>query len=622
MHGLISRLVAQHSVETCEAALVSAFLHDAGLRVRRNRALVGLLEAAPGDTSVAMSLIRSERRLDLDDLVFAFEALIPASERRNHGTVFTPRPIAEYLAERTITANTTSILDPSCGCGALLMAAARRAAAITGRSLAEVATEHLHGVDLRADNIRRARLLLGLMCLHAGEDTPDAGTHLAVGNSLTFEYAAAFPRMQAAGGFSAIVGNPPYVRFQDLDDATRRQLSAWPGGADGNPNLYFAFFPLGRSLLAPTGRLAYISPNSFFHLRSARGLRTWLGDTGFVHEVIDFGDTLVFDALAYTAITICAPTPARTVTYRTESDPERLADHRSGEPVAARDLTPTRWRFRTGTSGRLLERLESAAALTIGDVADIRGGIATLRDRLFFVDGAGDHEQIRRLHDGREYLIERATTRACVRISDFPDANSLAGNTRRVIYPYRLGADGRPQIIAESELHDQYPGAYEYLCAIRPQLAERDRGAKRYPAWYAYGRSQGLIPPGPALLYPLYGREPRFLPDATPKRLICNGQALTVRADAPDGWSLALLGALLHRSPVLRFIMANTANKIAGGYWTYSRVLISAVPLPTLTADEASALLGASEQDRPVFICDAYRLSVAERTLVLAADDA
>lgn len=317
MHGLISRLVAQHSVETCEAALVSAFLHDAGLRVRRNRALVGLLEAAPGDTLVAMSLIRSERCLELDDLVFAFEALIPASERRNHGTVFTPRPIAEYLAERTITANTTSILDPACGCGALLMAAARRAAAITGRSLAEVATDNLHGVDLRADNIRRARLLLGLMCLHAGEDTPDAGTHLAVGNSLTFEYAAAFPRMQAAGGFSAIVGNPPYVRFQDLDDATRRQLSAWPGGADGNPNLYFAFFPLGRSLLAPTGRLAYISPNSFFHLRSARGLRTWLGDTGFVHEVIDFGDTLVFDALAYTAITICAPTPARTVTYRT-----------------------------------------------------------------------------------------------------------------------------------------------------------------------------------------------------------------------------------------------------------------------------------------------------------------
>lgn len=613
MRALVSSLTANHSLATCEAAFVEAFIVEAKLHVGRNIALMELRDTAPDDTAEATCVIRQARRVSFEDLIVGFELLIPADERRRDGAVFTPRPIADYLALRTVDADTSSILDPSCGCGALLLSAARRAAVVTDRGLADIATHMLHGVDLRAANVRRARILLGLLCADAGVDAPDAGAGLRVANSLTFPYEDAFPDVADAGGFDAILGNPPYVRFQDMDAATREQLAAWPGGGSGNPNLYFAFFPLGYRLLAPSGRLAYISPNSFFHLRSARGLREWFNATGFIGEVIDFRETLVFEALAYTAITICRRDGAGYVTYRVETNPARLADVEHGEQVDADDLTTERWRFRVGPTGRLLNRLETRATVRVGDIATVRGGVATLRDRLFFVDAPDGADVLAREHEGRTYRIERAATRPCVRVSDFTDAEALAGNTRRIIYPYAPNTAGRPQVLPEVELRERFPGAYAYLCAIRPELERRDRGTKVYPAWFAYGRSQGLVATGPALLAPLYGRDPRFLKETTPERLFCNGQALVMRNDAPTPWSLELLGAFLHRSPVVAFIMTNTANKISGGYWQYSRTLMGALPLPALTDDEAAAILGADDESRPGLIQGAYRLSPAER---------
>ena len=50
---------------------------------------------------------------------------VPATAQKLRGAYYTPRPIADFLAQWAIHPATTSILEPSCGDGSLLEAAAK-----------------------------------------------------------------------------------------------------------------------------------------------------------------------------------------------------------------------------------------------------------------------------------------------------------------------------------------------------------------------------------------------------------------------------------------------------------------------------------------------------------------
>jgi hypothetical protein len=62
---------------------------------------------------------------------------------------------------------------------------------------------------------------------------------------------------------------------------------------------------------------------------------------------------------------------------------------------------------------------------------------------------------------------------------------------RSVLYPYR--PDG--SLWTEPEFRAANPRTYAYLESNRALLAARDKGAKQYEAWYAFGRRQGLARP-------------------------------------------------------------------------------------------------------------------------------
>jgi len=71
-----------------------------------------------------------------------------------------------------------------------------------------------------------------------------------------------------------VVGNPPYVKFQDLTDVNRIYLQKhWTTVEGGTFNLYFAFFELGYKLLKVNGKLGYITPNNYFTSLSGEALR-------------------------------------------------------------------------------------------------------------------------------------------------------------------------------------------------------------------------------------------------------------------------------------------------------------------------------------------------------------
>lgn len=92
--------------------------------------------------------------------------------------------------------------------------------------------------------------------------------------------------------FATVIGNPPYVRYQDIPPATRKRLCL--DHFDGRSNLYLFFIEKCLRHLAPGGELIFITPRDFLKATSAVGLNRLLYAAGSITDFIDLGDARVF----------------------------------------------------------------------------------------------------------------------------------------------------------------------------------------------------------------------------------------------------------------------------------------------------------------------------------------
>lgn len=92
--------------------------------------------------------------------------------------------------------------------------------------------------------------------------------------------------------FDCVIGNPPYVRYQDIQVETKRLLDG--GMFDGRSNLYLFFIQKCVEHLRPGGELIFITPRDFIKLTAAKNLNAWLFEQGTVTDFIETGDTAIF----------------------------------------------------------------------------------------------------------------------------------------------------------------------------------------------------------------------------------------------------------------------------------------------------------------------------------------
>ncbi|MBE2258980.1 MAG: class I SAM-dependent methyltransferase [Rhodobacteraceae bacterium] len=93
--------------------------------------------------------------------------------------------------------------------------------------------------------------------------------------------------------FATIIGNPPYVRYQDIAATTR--ASHRRSVLDGRANLYLLFIEKCLRHLAPGGELVFITPRDFLKATSAVPLNRLLYAAGTITDFVDLGDSRLFD---------------------------------------------------------------------------------------------------------------------------------------------------------------------------------------------------------------------------------------------------------------------------------------------------------------------------------------
>jgi len=98
------------------------------------------------------------------------------------------------------------------------------------------------------------------------------------------------------GGFDAVIGNPPYIRIQGLQEDSPEQVpylkSKYESAKDGNIDIYVMFLEKALQIMNRTGLHGYILPHKFFQADFGENIRSLLAKEKSIRRVCGFISSL------------------------------------------------------------------------------------------------------------------------------------------------------------------------------------------------------------------------------------------------------------------------------------------------------------------------------------------
>ena len=423
-------------------------------------------------------------------------------------------------------------------------------------------------------------------------------------------------RLRSDAGFDAVIGNPPYVRIQELGRDVAAHCRARYATAYGSFDVYVPFIERGLMLLRGEGRLGFIVPSTFRKLDYGQRLRALLARERAVETIVDFGHAQIFEgATNYTCILILdrGGVPALTFTgvKGTSAEVRRAVASRElpdAEHYATTELGSDPWLL-VGHEERAIIDTMLQAGPRLGDkdvTRQIFQGLITGADPIYILEDGGlrDGRRVVVDRDGREVELEPDLLRP---LASGSDVERYALRTLRslLLFPYRR-RDGRMQLLSEDELR-ALPRTWDYLQRHEAELRARERGNMDHDGWWAFGRTQSLD-----------------LHDHAKLGVAATVQRLEIAADPAGaayfhnvrvngilprdgGVELFALLAILNSRPV-DFAFRRGAAPLQNGFFTANKQFISWLPIPEPSPSELGQhgkrlyeLANAVERERSAF---------------------
>ena len=193
------------------------------------------------------------------------------------GGYYTPDKISEFITDWAVQASADTVLEPSCGDGSFLNAITHRLK-ILGATRQEV-KKNVIGVEL--DSVE-------------AEKAAQYGTTVVCKDFFSYFREVVDDKKK----FDAIVGNPPFIRYQNFNEEYREIAFTLMNKYGFKPNrltnIWLPFLLLSCNALKPNGRLGMVIPAELFQVDYAAEARQFL--SGFFDRltIITFKQ-LVFD---------------------------------------------------------------------------------------------------------------------------------------------------------------------------------------------------------------------------------------------------------------------------------------------------------------------------------------
>ena len=163
---------------------------------------------------------------------------------------------------------------------------------------------NIYGVDINSESVQITKLSLWLKTANSQDSLTSLDNNIKIGNSLIADCGIdekAFNWQQEFNfKFDVVVGNPPYVRqelFSSIKPYLQQNYSVYAGTAD----LYCYFYEKATQLLAPNGRLGFITSNKWMRANYGLNLRKFILANTKIQDFIDLGGQEIFKGVGVDA---------------------------------------------------------------------------------------------------------------------------------------------------------------------------------------------------------------------------------------------------------------------------------------------------------------------------------
>jgi hypothetical protein len=435
-------------------------------------------------------------------------------------------------------------------------------------------------------NIRCGNSLIGRDVLAGGTLSEEE-----VARINPFDWDRGFPAIMAAGGFDAVIGNPPYVRIQtmkewaplEVEHYKKRYVSA----SKGNYDIYVVFVERGLSLLNENGLLGYILPHKFFTAQYGAPLRTLISQGKHLKDIVHFGHQQVFEnATTYTCLLFLSNTRNLNFSISIVDDLNLWMSSEGWDKglISSERLVESKWNIGVGNKSELIEKLSKIGS-PLGDICHLFVGLQTDADDIFILEEK-DRKDDRLLcyskSTGKEHWFEQEHLKHLLKGSLNIRRYLLDNVTKRLIFPYNTMM-GKSVLLSDKEYQIKYPLTWAYLSENRKKLAARNKG-NMGDSWYGYVYKKNHTRfETPKLVVPSIANIASFAADWDGDYYFVGsggggggGYGITVK----DGVTVSqhyLLGVL--NSSLSTFYLKQISSTFRGGYFALNRQYIEQIPI-------------------------------------------
>lgn len=528
--------------------------------------------------------------------------------------------------------NKIKILDPACGSGSFLIGAYQFLLdwhrdryveidpkknkkvlyqgpggewRLTTAERKRILLTHIYGVDIDPQAVETTKLSLLLKVLEGERQIdlfreralPDLGDNIKCGNSLigpdfydhqqtdlfddeeryrinVFDWQTEFAEIMQAGGFDAVIGNPPYVRQEILGENfkeyAKRKFSVYAGTAD----LYSYFIERGVALIKTGGYFSYIVANKWMRANYGKPLRQWMKKQS-IEAIIDFGDLPVFQtATTYPCIIKLSKGTARRAFDVSKVDTLDFSSLESyvqdnHYSVKRSGLEDSGWSLSNESQQNLLSKLKKLGTpLGEYEKGNIYRGVLTGCNKAFVIDRATRDRLIAEDSKSAE-LIKPFLVGKDIKRYQPPKSERFLIFTRR-------GVDIK-----------KYPAIENYLKPFKKQLLPKPEDFKEEKDKKWEGRKLGSYQwyeiqdavdyydefEKPKIIFPSIVKNPSFIFDK--EKFLSNDKTSIISTK-----NLYLLGVL--NSKVIDCFMRSISSTKQGGYFEYKPMYVQQLPIRTI----------------------------------------
>lgn len=151
-----------------------------------------------------------------------------AATKKENGVVFTPDRVVDFMVDEMLNSRgikgDEKILDAGCGEGVFAVTAAQKFSQVSGKSLREVIEQNIYFADISKEYVEKTKQNLQKL----------SKNKIRKYNVITDDFCFHDFREK----FDFIVGNPPYVRIQNLNDRREQLQRNYVTASSGSIDLY------------------------------------------------------------------------------------------------------------------------------------------------------------------------------------------------------------------------------------------------------------------------------------------------------------------------------------------------------------------------------------------------